>query len=121
MDEIIIKFSFILAIVFMLFGYFTGMSYEAFLIRGVIIFLASAFTLILAHIVIIKHLINAKIEVLQEDFVNTYNVIKAKREQRIQEIEDNEAEEAAEVLKREAADKSKKNDKAIPAKKTVKK
>lgn len=92
MDEIIIKFSFILSLVFMLIGYFTGMSYEAFLLRGVMIFLTSTFVLILTHILIIKYLINAKIEVLQEDFITTYNIIKAKREERAKELRDEESE-----------------------------
>ena len=121
MDEIIIKFSFILSIVFMLTGYFTGMSYEAFLIRGVIIFLASTFTLILAHILIVKYLISAKIEVLQEDFVNTYNVIKSRREQRIQEIQDIEAEEAEEAEKNNESEKAKRDEKAQRIKKALNK
>lgn len=90
MDEIIIKFSFILSLVFMLIGYFTGMSYEAFLMRGIMLFLVSTFILILTHIIIVKHLINAKIEVLQEDFITTYNIIKSKREQRAKELKDEE-------------------------------
>lgn len=121
MDEIIIKFSFILSMVFMLTGYFTGMGYEAFLIRGVIIFLVSTFALILTHVLIVKHLISAKIEVLQEDFVNTYNIIKTKREQRIQEIQDMETEENELLAKAEAADKAKRAEKSMKIKQAVNK
>jgi len=95
MDEIIIKFSFLLSLAFMITGYFTGMSYEAFLLRGVAVFLVSTFVLILTHILIVRYLISAKIEVLQEDFVNTYNIIKAKRQERAQEIQQQDEEEEA--------------------------
>ena len=97
MESLIIRFSFVISILYTVISYFRGMYYQDYLKKSIIIFVVSSLSLIILQYLSLKLISKAKISVIEENLQKEYEAIRKQREER-RKIEETEIKERKDRL-----------------------
>lgn len=99
MESLIIRFSFVISILYTVISYFRGMYYQDYLKKSIIIFVVSSLSLIILQYLSLKLISKAKISVIEENLQKEYEAIRKLREER-RKIEEAEIKERKEKIEK---------------------
>ena len=113
MESIIIRLTFLISLIYVIYSYINGAYYETYLIKSILIFIGLSLLFLFVQFFVLKHLIIAKKEVVKEELKIKFAQLKEARDRR--KVIQDEAEKR--IIEEELAEKKEKEDKKKKKKK----